>query len=184
MMLDRRRSQLLIVDVQDKLAPHVVGGDAVIERCGRLVDVARLLDVPATVTEHYPKGLGGTAQALAQKLGNDVPVIEKIEFSGLRNPGIRDRVFDLRVNNRSQIVVAGMEAHVCVAQTCLDLLHTGFEVFLVGDAVSSRDPAARDAAIHRLEKAGGIVVHHEMVAFEWLERGDAPEFKDVLSIIK
>jgi nicotinamidase-related amidase len=184
MILDRKRSQLLIVDVQANLAPHVDGAETVSDRCARLLEIARRLEVPATITEHYPKGLGRTLPELLSRVGKDVPVLSKIEFSGLRNEAIRERLLDLRVDDRSQIVVAGMEAHVCVTQTCLDLLNTGFEVYIVADAVSSRAAQSRELALTRLEIAGAAIVHHEMVAFEWLERGDAPEFKDVLKIIK
>jgi nicotinamidase-related amidase len=90
----------------------------------------------------------------------------------------------LRQAGRTEVVVAGMEAHVCVCQTVLDLLANEFDVFLVADAVSSRAPANRELAINRMARVGAAVVSHEMIAFEWLERGDTPEFRDLIERIK
>jgi nicotinamidase-related amidase len=185
MLLDRARSQLLIIDVQARLAPHIQAGAAVVERCGRLIEVARLMGVPFTITEHYPQGLGATDQRLLAKAGEEAPVLGKIEFSCWRNAAIRARIEDLARQGRDQVVVAGMEAHVCVGQTVLSLLgQSGLAVHVVADAVGSREAAARDLALERFRQGGAILVHHEMVAFEWLERGDAPGFKEVLAVIK
>jgi nicotinamidase-related amidase len=184
MLLQRQQAQLLVIDVQEKLAPHVDGAARVIERCGRLIGIARLLGVPATLTEHYPQGLGATVAGLVARAGNETPILDKIEFSALRNGAIKARLGALRAQGREEIVVAGMEAHVCVAQTCLDLIAAGYKVRLIADAVGSREPAAREIALDRLARAGATVVHHEMVAFEWLGRGDDPRFKDVLAIVK
>jgi nicotinamidase-related amidase len=186
MHMRRDSSQLLVIDVQEKLAPHIDGGERVVERCGRLIDVARRLGVPVTLTEHYPKGLGPSVAALRAKAGNDTPVFEKIAFSCWRDEPIRARIDGLRRQGRAQVVVAGTEAHVCVGQTALSLLgrSSELEVFLVADAVGSRAALDRDLAVERLRQAGARIVSHEMVAFEWLERGDAPEFKDVLAIVK
>lgn len=184
MLIDRRRSQLLLIDIQGKLAPHVANGDSVVANCTRLARYARRLGVPATLTEHYPKGLGPTATPVREALGNEVPRFEKIAFSSWQDEAIRGRIESLRAEGRDQVVVAGMEAHVCVGQTSLDLLAAGFEVFLVADAVGSRATDVRDIAIRRLERAGAHIVAHEMVAFEWLGRGDTNEFKDLIEVIK
>lgn len=184
MLIDRRRSQLLLIDIQERLAPHVAGGAAVIANCTRLARYARRLDVPATLTEHYPKGLGPTAVPVLEALGNDVPRLEKIAFSSWKDAAIRNRIEALYREGRDQIVVAGMEAHVCVGQTCLDLIAAGMNVFLVADAVGSRAVEVRDLAIRRLKRAGAHAVAHEMVAFEWLERGDTKEFKELVEVLK
>lgn len=184
MLIDRRRSQLLLIDIQAKLAPHVADGDGVAANCTRLARYARRLGVPTTLTEHYPKGLGPTAPQVLEALGNDVPRFEKIAFSSWQDEAIRNRIEALRMDGRDQVVVAGMEAHVCVGQTSLDLLAAGLEVFLVADAVGSRAVDVRDIAIRRLERAGAHIVAHEMVAFEWLGRGDTNEFKDLIEVIK
>lgn len=184
MHMDRNRSQLLIIDVQSRLAPHVVTEREVVTNAARLLSYARRLDVPATITEHYPKGLGGTVPAVREAGGNDTPVFEKIAFSCWRDDAIRGRIEKLRAAGREQVVVAGMEAHVCVAQTALDLIANGLDVFLVADSVGSREAAARDIAIGRLRDAGATLVAQEMIAFEWLGRGDDPAFKDMIALLK
>lgn len=188
MLIDRRRSQLLLIDIQSKLAPHVAESDRVVANCARLARYASRLSVPATLTEHYPKGLGPTVEpilaALGTQAGNKAPRFEKITFSSWKDDGIRDRIEGFRGDGRDQVVVAGMEAHVCVGQTSLDLRAAGLQVFLVADAIGSRVAEVRDVAIRRLEQAGAHIVTHEMVAFEWLGRGDTREFKDLIEVIK
>jgi nicotinamidase-related amidase len=185
MLMNRARGHLLVIDVQTRLAAHVAGAERAIDNCRRLVAYARRLGVPVTVTEHYPAGLGPTAPALLAAAGNDTSILEKIAFSCWRDDAIRDRLARLRDQGRDQIVVAGMETHVCVGQTVLDLLaEPGHRVFLVGDAVGSRDAQVRDLAIERLRNAGTHIVTQEMVAFEWLERGDDPAFKELVALIK
>jgi len=184
MHIERERSQLLVIDVQSKLAPHVSGQAQVVANATRLLRYARRLDVPATITEHYPNGLGPTVAGVREAAGNDVPVLEKIAFSSWKDAGIRARIEGLKAEGRDQVVVAGMEAHVCVAQTALDLVAAGLDVYLVADSVGSRQAAARDIAVERLRQAGATIVAQEMVAFEWLQRGDDPAFKDVVAIVK
>jgi nicotinamidase-related amidase len=184
MPASRSRAQLLIIDVQDRLAPHVDGHTAVIVNCSRLVAYAKRLDVPITITEHYPKGLGSTCTALRTAAGSDATVLGKITFSSLNDETIASRVRQFKATGRDQIAVAGMEAHVCVCQTVLDLLQDGFHVLVVADAVGSRSPEIRQLALDRMARAGAEIVSHEMLAFEWLGRGDLPEFKDLISVIK
>lgn len=184
MLARRSRSQLLIVDVQERLAPSVHDNARVVANCARLVGYARVLGVPVTVSEHYPAGIGGTVRELADILGPSAVRADKIAFSCWRDPGLNSRFDDLRREGRTEVVVAGMESHVCVCQTVLDLLGNGFDVFVVADAVGSRSPEARELALYRMQQAGAAVVGQEMVAFEWLERADIPEFRDVLKLIK
>lgn len=184
MPASRSRAQLLIIDVQEKLAPHVDGQVAVIANCRRLIAYAKRLHVPITITEHYPKGLGSTCTDLRTAAGSDATVLGKITFSSLNDETIASRVRQLKSAGHDQITVAGMEAHVCVCQTVLDLLQDGFHVLVVADAVGSRAPEIRQLALDRMARAGAEIVSHEMVAFEWLERGDVPEFKDLIGVIK
>lgn len=184
MLAERRRAQLLIIDVQEKLAPHIAGGEATAAKCVRLVRYARRLGVPVTVTEHYPRGLGATVSALREAAGNDTPHLDKIAFSCWRDDAIRTRIEGLGRQGRDQIVVGGMEAHVCVGQTVLDLLRHDRHVYLVADAVGSREAAVKDLAVERFRSAGAHIVAQEMIAFEWLERGDDPAFKDLIKLIK
>jgi nicotinamidase-related amidase len=185
MLASRPRAQLLIIDVQQKLAPHIAGQDSIIANCRRLFRYAQCLDVPIAVTEHYPEGLGPTCTELAAAAaGIGVPVFGKITFSSLKNEAIAARLRKLKAGGRDQVVVAGLEAHVCVCQTVLDLLQDGFRTFVVADAVGSRVAEVRQLALDRMARAGAEIVSHEMIAFEWLERGDAPEFKDLIGVIK
>jgi nicotinamidase-related amidase len=184
MLARRAASQLVLVDIQEKLAPHVDGHAAIIRNAARLIAYATRLGVPVTVTEHYPQGIGATTRALAGLLGNGMVRIEKNTFSAWQTPDFKSRVDGLRRAGRHQIVIAGMEAHVCVLQTALDLLAADFEVLLVADAAGSRRAEDRQLALNRLDKAGAAIVTHEMIAFEWLERCATPEFKDLIGVIK
>lgn len=184
MLVERERAHLLIIDVQERLAPHIADGEAATANCARLVRYARRLGVPVTITEHYPKGLGLTEPSVRDAAGNDTPRLEKIAFSCWRDEAIRERIVGLEREDRDQIVIAGMEAHVCVGQTVLDLLQDRRDVFVVADAVGSREAHVKELALARFRDAGATIVSHEMVAFEWLGRGDDPAFKELIKIIK
>ena len=138
MLLSRDKSQLLIIDVQEKLLPAMSAPERVVERCVRLVRAARALEIPITVSEQYPGGIGPTVAPLREALGNAGAVIEKIEFSCLKNDALRDHLHELRRKGRPQVVLGGIEAHVCVTQTAIDLEDQGFEAFVVADATSPR----------------------------------------------
>jgi nicotinamidase-related amidase len=182
--MQRDLSQLLIVDLQEKVAPPVHNIASVVAVCGRLVHIATRLRVPITVSEHYPKGLGPTVAALAGDLGPDAVVLPKITFSCMRDPALHQRFDGLRDQGRGQVVIAGIEAHVCVGQTALDLIAEGYQVYLVADGVSSRAPASADLMLQRVRQAGGWIVDGEMVMFEWLEQAGTPEFKDLIDLLK
>ena len=180
MLLRTRDSLLLIVDMQEKLAPATLAPEAAIARAALLVKAAARLGVPVLISEHYAKGIGHTVPELSS-LAPDHAAFDKIHFSCLREPGVAARITRL---GRRQVVLAGMETHVCVLQTALSLLEADYQVFLATDATSSRRGADRDAAFARLERAGGTLVTAEMTVFEWLERGDTPAFRDLLKIIR
>ena len=184
MLLTRAKSQLLIVDVQDKLLKAISGKDRLVERCVRLVRAARALNIPITLSEQYPQGLGPTADPIRDAFANAGFVVDKVEFSCLRSEQLRERLHDLRRQGRPQVVIGGIEAHVCVLQTALDLESQGFEAFVVADAIGSRSKVNRKLAMARLLKAGADVVDSEMVLFEWLERAGTPEFKELQALIK
>jgi len=168
-------SCLVVVDVQERLAPAVDGGERVIENAGWLIKIAREVAVPLLVTEQYPKGLGHTVQALRSLLVDD-EVMEKVHFSFMDSDPIRRQLASL---GRRQIVVVGTEAHVCVLQSALGLLSEGYEVFVVADAVSSRRPADAEVALQRLRDEGVRVVTREMVAFEWMNRAGTDTFRRI-----
>jgi nicotinamidase-related amidase len=175
MLMRAERCTLLMVDVQEKLLPHMHDAEQVLESCLWLVRVARRLQVPIVASEQYPQGLGRTVTSLSDAL-EDAPVVPKVDFSCVSET----RLMELPALARPCIVVAGMEAHVCVLQTALDLRAVGKEVCVVADAVSSRTSVNRDLALARMRDAGVQVVSREMVAFEWLERAGTPLFREVM----
>jgi nicotinamidase-related amidase len=174
--IDPRKSFLLIVDFQARLMPVIHQGGAAIRNARRLLDAAALLDVPRLFTEQNPKGLGTTVPELPI---NQAPTVEKQSFDACREHGFLDRI-----PAGSLVVVAGCEAHVCVQQTVLGLLSASRRAFVVSDAIGSRDPANREAAVRRMERHGAEIVTTEMVVFEWLQTADHPKFREVVALIK
>ena len=177
MLLTAESTVLLLIDLQERLIPAIHDGDVVVARAVRLAEAARLLEVPIRATEQYPAGLGPTVGPLA-----DYPqkVLAKTAFSATADPGFPD----LLPSGVSQIVVAGCEAHVCVLQTVLSLLPRGHRVLMAADAVGSRDPDDRAAAIARARVHGVEIVTSEMVLFEWLRDAHHPNFREVQKLLK
>lgn len=189
MLIERDASLLLVVDIQQKLAPAIHDGERVTANSVRLLEGARRLGVPAFVSEQYVKGLGPSVDAIREAAAaaagtvasNAVRFFEKIHFSCAAEPGVVDL---LRATQRPQIILTGTEAHVCVLQTAFGLRAAGFDVFLVADATASRTPENRQAAIERM-RAGGIhIVTTEMVLFEWLHRAATDDFRALLPLIR
>lgn len=180
MLLDRAKSCLLVIDIQEKLMTAMSAGTQVVANTGILLKAAERLGIPVLFSEQYPKGLGPTVPALAAYAANAGPVT-KTEFSCAAAPGYVER---LRAAGREQLVLTGIEAHVCVLQTALGMKDPGFPVFVVADAVSSRKPESAALALERMRAAGVTVVTTEMVLFEWLSRAGTPEFKELSALIK
>jgi nicotinamidase-related amidase len=170
---------LLVIDMQEKLVPKIHEAASVVRNTAFLIDAARLLGVDVLATEQYPKGLGPTIADLRQRLPGPVP--EKLAFSSCAVKGL---VEDLRAKNRFRIVLAGIEAHVCVLHTALDLIAEDLWVYVPVDAVSSRSSLDREWALRRLESAGAVLVTSEMAVFEWLGGAHHPRFKDVSALIQ
>src|SRR5947207_1588732 len=156
-------SSLVVVDVQEKLLPKIHNGDRIVQNIRFLLDVAALLDVQRLATEQYPKGLGPTVAALAEKIPGPRP--EKVGFSCC---AIESFVPELYLTQKKRVVLTGIETHVCVLNTALDLLAESFWVYLPVDAIGSRAAIDHDMAVRRLEGAGVIVTTTETIAFEWL----------------
>lgn len=177
-LLSRTESRLLIVDMQEKLVPVISGRDEVTSNCLKLISAANLLSVPVTATEQYPKGLGGTIETLAAVVPQR---LEKIDFSCLRCLNWGMAADDPQ--GRFKIVIAGIEAHVCVQQTVLDLLSYGFRIYVVADAIGSRKPYDKEIALQRMAACGAIITTSEAVLFEWCERAGTPEFKQISKLV-
>ena len=171
-------SVLIVVDVQDKLLTKIPTAAELVRNTAFLLDVAALVGVPARGTEQYPKGLGPTNADLARRLPPSLPA--KTAFSCCGAAGF---LTELRGLARPNVVVAGMEAHVCVSQTALDLLEAGFTVFLPVDALASRYAIDHGTALRRLERAGAIPTTVEAVAFEWIGDASHPQFKAVSRLV-
>jgi len=180
MRLRRGQSGLLVVDVQERLVPAIFERERLIQNVVRIIRGAAILNVPVFATEQYRKGLGPTVPEVGAALGEDLP-IEKLSFSACRAVGLTDA---LQAKGVSDVIVCGIEAHVCVCQTCLDLLGQDYRVFVVADAVSSRTPENYRIGLERVRDAGAAIVSTEMVLFELLEKAGTEEFKKILALVK
>ena len=181
-LLDRNRSQLLVVDIQEKLIGTIHQVDAMIERAHLVIKAARVLDIPITISEQYPKGLGPTDAGLREACGNAAPIFAKTAFSCVRDPALADHL--AADDKRRQLLIVGMEAHVCILQTALDAQASGYEVFVAGDAISSRQASDVELAKQRMIHAGIKMISAEMVFFEWLERAGTADFKALAPLLK
>ncbi len=180
MLLDKNQSCLIVVDIQERLAPAMFdGGAEAVRNAGILMQAAKRLGVPVLVSEQYPRGLGRTVPQLAEFMPADGPV-EKVEFACPANAGFAER---LKILGKKQVVIAGMEAHICVLQTALKLRDQGYTVFVAADAVASRKQSSMGHAFSRIEDAGGAVITTEMAVFEWLERAGTDDFKALQPLI-
>ncbi|OJY46863.1 isochorismatase family protein [Pseudonocardia sp. 73-21] len=177
MLVTAAGSALLLVDFQQRLMPAIHDGDAVVANAVRLAEGAGLLQVPVCATEQNPTGLGPTVEALA---AYPQMVLPKMSFGAAGEPGFAT----LLPPNTEEIVVAGCEAHVCVLQTVLGLLAARHRVLVVADAIGSRVPSNKDAAVDRMVRHGAEIVTTEMVLFEWLRDAHHPQFRAVHKLIR
>jgi nicotinamidase-related amidase len=164
-----------MVDVQEKLVHAVHESSQLIKNCQWLLRVANQLHIPCLVSEQYPKGLGKTISEL-EILVSRQNVLEKLHFSCLADP---DGHAFFAQAAKSQIIIMGIESHVCVLQTAIDLLHAKYTVFVVSDAVSSRNPLDKEVALARLRDVGVQIVSKEMVLFEWARQAGTAQFKQL-----
>jgi nicotinamidase-related amidase len=176
-LLDRDRAALVVVDVQEGFRSYE-SFSGVVAQAAKLIAAARILDLPVLVSEQYPKGLGHSAVELGL---TDQPRIEKSVFSVARAEGFDQT--EAGHEGREQVIVCGIEAHVCVSQTAHDLLGKGVEVHIPADAVGSRHEIDYERALERLERAGAVIGTVEAALFELLERAGTPEFKEVQKLI-
>ncbi len=176
-------SQLVVVDAQTKLAAAIPEADRnrAVERTGLLLEAAEILQLPRVATEQYPRGLGPTDPAVACHFPRDMPVLSKTAFSCCGADGFMDA---LDIQNRPQIVLSGMEAHVCVLQTAFDLQARGFHVYVAEDAVCSRSRDNHRNAMGRLRLGGIVVTNAESVIFEWLNDAQHAQFKAISALLK
>ena len=171
-------SVVVVIDIQDKLLAKIPTSDALVQNSAFLLDVAGLLEVPVRATEQYPKGLGATVSDLAQRLPERA---DKVAFSCCAIPSL---VQSFRDADRKKIVLAGIETHVCVQQTALDLLALDFRVYVAADAVSNRYAVDHEYALRRLEQAGAVLTTAETTVFEWVGAAGTPAFKEISRLVQ
>ncbi|HKD36055.1 MAG TPA: hydrolase [Pirellulales bacterium] len=169
---------LLVVDVQEKLIRLVPDHKRIVWNIRRLIDGAKMFEMPVLATEQYPKGLGGTVAELASRLKS---IASKTAFSSV---GCRQIASELEGSPRPKWLVVGIEAHVCVQQTVLDLLGNGWRVYVAVDAIGSRHEIDRQTAIARMDSAGATLTTTEAALFEWCGDSSTPQFKQVSAMIK
>jgi len=179
MLLERDRSQLLMVDIQERLLPAMSDPAAVVKNGSRLLESARTLAVPVVVSEQYPAGLGRTVPELAS-LAPTNAVHDKMEFSCFTNPALRATLSGAG----RQTVIFGIEAHVCVLQTALEMSAASHDVTIVVDAIGSRAAESKEIALRRMQDASVRLATTEMILFEWLRRAGTPEFKTISRLIR
>ena len=182
MRLTREDSLLLVIDIQRKLAPAILDHERVTARTEALVTAADLFGVPKLVTEHCPQQIGALVEPLRSRFGAD-EIFEKTAFSATDHP---EFVRKVRATGRRQVVMTGMETHVCVMQAALGLRSEGLDVCIVDDAVGSRPAAQRDRelALDRLARAGCVVAGTETVLFEWTKFATDAQFRSMLALVK
>lgn len=175
-----QQAMLVIIDVQQAFMEPVKKMKSVVKKTTILAQAANLLSLPIIVSEQYPKGLGHTVEPLASELGNHI-LFEKTTFSCMGQPGIQQVISS---TNRQQVIIAGVETHVCVLQTALDLLEAGKEVFIVEDAVSSRNSNDKKIALARLAQSGAIITSTEAILLELIGDSRHEQFKSIQALIK
>lgn len=175
-MLSVKDSLVLMIDIQERLVA-ALEKDVIVSKAQKIIDGAELLEVPVFVTEQYPKGLGNTVVVLP----DNAEVAEKTYFNALLEEGLFDKI---KAYGKKQIVIFGIETHICVYQTACALMEAGFEVYVVKDACASRNKYEFKMGIEAMRDNGAKISCVEMILFEWLQGAKNPQFKKVQSLIK
>lgn len=178
--LARKGTGLVVIDIQERLLPAMFEGQKMVQNSVRLLKGAGVLGIPVFATEQYRKGLGATVPEIVEALQKVTP-LQKLAFSACGLPRFTEVLKDKHVTD---VLLCGIETHVCVSQTCLDLLDEGFRVFVVADASSSRTTENHGFGLERMRQAGATVVSTEMALFELLEQAGTEQFKQILALVK
>lgn len=177
-LMSRGDTGLLVVDMQEKLLNLIPGHERIIWNCRRLIDGAKILGIPVAATEQYPQGLGPTTKELASRLG-EIPA--KLAFSC----GECGSIFrEWQQRGIFKMLVVGIEAHVCVQQTVMDLLGEAYRIFIAVDAIGARHAIDLETAIRRMDSAGATITTTEAALFEWCEAVGTPEFKQISGLVR
>lgn len=181
MLINRDNCVLLQIDIQDKLVPAMLEGEYVIENCTKLIKGLKLFNVPMIITEQYPKGLGNTVNTLISELDEQYIPIEKTSFSCMKNENFVEM---LENYGKKNILITGMESHICVLQTVLELKTAGYNPIVVEDCICSRRDNDHYIALERMLKEKITITTYESILMEVCGRSDIPEFKAISKIIK
>lgn len=180
-LLRPERAAVVVVDLQEKLLPVIANRERVIQNSLLLLRLAQILELPVVLTTQYKKGLGPVVPEV-RAAAPGVEPLDKVTFGCFADPGFLDRLRALA--GRDQLVVAGVESHICVAQTVLGALGQGYRVHVVSDAVGSRAEENRRIGLARMERAGALLSSTEMASYELLGRSDAEAFKKMLPLLR
>lgn len=182
-MLKTMDSLVLIIDIQEKLMNALNHGikEQMLAKAPKLVQAAKILGVNILVTEQYPKGLGSTIEEIKRELPANVIPTEKTSFNALMEAGYTEKIRSL---GKKQVIICGIESHICVYQTAAKLLEEGYEVFVLKDLSASRNKVEFECAMDLLEQLGAKITCLEIVLFEWLRTAKNPHFKEIQALIK
>ena len=180
-ILNENDTFLIVIDMQEKLLNAVFNKYDSCKNAKILLKGAEILEIPVIVTEQYPKGLGNTIQQIKDGLGENAAYFEKTSFSALENPAIASA---LDKSPRKQIVIFGIETHICVSQTATELIAKGYDVTVISDASGSREESEHIAGLERIKENGGHIITTEIALFEWLKGARHIKFKEIQNLIK
>lgn len=180
MRIKRDQCAGLLIDIQERLFPHMDRKDDLLRKNLMLIEGLKILGVPLFFTEQYPRGLGPTHESIREVLGT-IPPIEKTAFSCCDEP---EYIKTLEKHKRNALIICGIEAHVCVMQTAVDLLESGYSAVVVEDCISSRNPEDKRVAIHRMRSEGAVITTCESILFELARISGTEEFKAISRLVK
>ena len=178
--LNQNDCLVLIIDLQEKLL-NMVKNENIAKNATKLAKAAKILDIPVLITEQYPKGLGSTDEKIKESLSSKVKIVEKCAFSAPDEEGFLEI---LKSYNKKQVIICGIEAHVCVHQSTADLIEQGYEVYFVADCSASRAQCEFDMGVERMKSNGVKITSLEIVLFELLKTSKHPNFKEIQGLIK
>lgn len=183
-MLNIENSALVIIDIQERLVQASKYGQQVAANMAKVAQAASILNIPTIVTEQYPKGLGSTVPEIKNVLSENCFITEKASFSAMLEPAFADEIQKLKNSGINQIVIGGIETHICVLQTAAALIAEGFEVYVLNDACASRFKDDYKTGLELLKQYGAKITRVEITLFEWLKTSKNPNFKAVQALIK
>lgn len=180
-MLEIENSALVIIDIQDRLVMASKYGNETAINMAKLAKTAKILGIPTIVTEQYPQGLGATVNEVKESLADNTFITEKTSFSAMLEPEFANKIKEL---SKKQIILGGIETHICVLQTAADLIKDGFEVYIVKDACASRNKKEYKTGLELLKQYGAKITCTEIALFELLKTAKHPNFKEIQLLIK